>query len=142
MEHPSLILLVEDDVILGELIRKSLERQFPRNLTQIIWAKSFHDANTVLLYNIPDMIFLDLRLPDSSEQETLSKMLSMVESTPIIVLSGYYSSMEGLAAISSGAEDFVLKNSECIREIQIAASKAWARSLNRAGKLGAKPSYA
>jgi len=128
--YPPFIMLVEDDLDLGKLLHKALAQQFPRPYTTVLWVKKFQDAQTALLYDTPDMIFLDLRLPDSQEQETLLRMIALAEGIPIIVLSGY-SSMDGLAAIASGAEDFVLKGQNCIQDLQIAASKSWARIISK-----------
>lgn len=129
--YPSFIVLVEDDLDLGALLHKALTQQFPRPYSTVVWAKNFEDAKTALFYDTPGMIFLDLRLPDSEEHETLSRMIPLAGYAPIIVLSGYFSSMDGLAAIAAGAEDFVLKGKTCLQDLQIAASKAWARILSK-----------
>jgi DNA-binding NarL/FixJ family response regulator len=57
----------------------------------------------------PDVILLDLDLPDSSGLATLSRMLWEAPRVAIVVLAGFEDPSFGVRAVSQGAQDFLLK---------------------------------
>jgi diguanylate cyclase (GGDEF)-like protein len=56
------------------------------------------------------VILLDLNLPDSAGLETVQKAHDIFDGTPIIVLTGLDNETLSLAAIQSGAQDYLVKN--------------------------------
>lgn len=57
----------------------------------------------------PDLIFLDLNLPDSNGLETFLSVNGTYPYVPIVVLSGQSDTATALQAIQAGAQDYVLK---------------------------------
>jgi diguanylate cyclase (GGDEF)-like protein len=57
----------------------------------------------------PDLILLDLSLPDSHGLETFSKVYAHSPKVPIIVLSGNDDQTLALFAVKSGAQDYLVK---------------------------------
>jgi len=127
---PTLILLVEDEHTLASTLAQLLRQQF--HGCTVMQAHTLHEAEAALDAITPDIILLDLRLPDSSESRTLGKLLEHPHSgrVPIIVLSGYYSRLEGLAAVAQGAEDYVLKGDGFHEGLLDAVAKACVRQRN------------
>lgn len=60
--------------------------------------------------NIPDLILLDLILPDSEGEETLVAALDNYRNTPVIVLTGAEQGDLGERAVGIGAQDYLRKN--------------------------------
>lgn len=59
----------------------------------------------------PDVIFLDLNLPDSSGIATLEQCITTIAGrTPVIVLTGSNDEKIGELAIENGADDYLEKN--------------------------------
>jgi signal transduction histidine kinase len=58
----------------------------------------------------PDIVLLDLRLPDSSGLETLETALESIETVPVIVLTGMPDTELGIEAVSNGAQDYLVKD--------------------------------
>ena len=56
-----------------------------------------------------DVIMLDLTLPDSDGLETVSSVRSHATATPIVVLTGLNDEKLALAALSNGADDYLVK---------------------------------
>lgn len=57
----------------------------------------------------PDVILLDLSLPDSSGLATLDKIKDYLPQVPIIIFTGLSDQQVGIEAINRGAEDYLVK---------------------------------
>lgn len=98
------ILVVEDDVAVGNLIITTLETQ----------QYQFHRANTgagavldALSYR-PDVMLLDLGLPDMDGVDIIKKVRSW-SNMPIIVVSARSEDTDKVAALDAGADDYLTK---------------------------------
>lgn len=60
--------------------------------------------------NRPDLVILDLGLPDATELEALGQLESAIHEVPVIVLTGSDQNLAA-AALRRGAEDYLLKGS-------------------------------
>jgi len=102
------VLLVEDDeddiVITKHLLDESCSHDFIVRATGAL-----SDALDAIRNNQPDVILLDLSLPDSQGFETLSAVLSAAPDIPVILLTGLADKELGLQAVQSGAQDFLFK---------------------------------
>lgn len=105
---PLKILVVEDNsgdfLILKENIFLSKIA-----VTDIQLADSLEAATLLLQKFKPDIIFLDLYLPDSSGLDSFTRLKNHVTSSAVIVLSGLSDTNTALEAISSGAQDYLAK---------------------------------
>jgi two-component system KDP operon response regulator KdpE len=104
MKLQELVLIVEDDQAISKLLSVSLEQEGYR--TMVI--KDLHNAKRVLGTHSPDLILLDLGLPDGDGKSLISLVRSNKE-TPIIVVSARNSEKEIVAALDLGADDYVTK---------------------------------
>lgn len=109
MEKVKEILIIEDNPLDSTLLKEYLDLagfQF----VKITYAERLKDA---LLYasntTQPDLIFLDLNLPDSNGLETFLSVNGTFPFVPIIVLSAQADTEVSLQAIQAGAQDYVLK---------------------------------
>ena len=99
------VVVVEDDDKLRRLLRTTLRdagfdvRDAPSGRVGLLLAASRN----------PDLIILDLGLPDIDGSKVISKLRDWWRSKPIIVLSGRGSEAEKVAALELGADDFVEK---------------------------------
>lgn len=57
----------------------------------------------------PDLILLDLSLPDSFGMDTLKAVRDSAPLLPIVVMTGLDDRMNGLVALSEGAQDYLVK---------------------------------
>lgn len=121
------ILLVEDDASDAHLLRQSLKNA--RNfVSDVVWVKSLAEALHSLHEQLPDVMLLDLTLPDSSGLETVRAGRSAAEGLPLIVLTGYNDSEFALKTLEAGAQDYLVKGAfdadDLVRAIRYAISRA------------------
>jgi two-component system cell cycle response regulator len=101
------ILLIDDDVELVAYLKESLEKQ---NYYVSI-ALSAERGLKIFYETRPDLILLDILLPDISGIEVLSQIIGKAkkERIPIIIISGEYSKSTQMHAYSLGVMDFIPK---------------------------------
>lgn len=98
------ILSIEDDAAIGKYLRTTLEAQgFAVDL-----AINAGDGLRCLTTLRPDVVLLDLGLPDEDGQEFIRKVREWSE-TPIIVVSAREQEADKIAALESGADDYLTK---------------------------------
>ncbi len=116
------ILLVEDNPgdarLIEEMLAEATERQngtgYPvsgeATTVDLVHETTLSDGRSRLATFDADVVLLDLRLPDSTDMETIESMLETVEETPVIVLTGMPESSLGVDAIAHGAQDYLVKD--------------------------------
>ncbi|EXI83140.1 MAG: Cyclic di-GMP phosphodiesterase Gmr [Candidatus Accumulibacter appositus] len=105
------ILVIEDDPGDLGLIRTNVRLAGLRSIGEddpVIWAATLADGMAATARK-PDVILLDLSLPDSSGIATVEAMRAMVPSVPIIVLTGQDDHQLAEAALHAGAQDYLGK---------------------------------
>lgn len=98
------ILVVEDDLAIGNLIKMTLATQH----YEFDIAYDGNDALQKALTMKPDVIILDLGLPDMDGVELITKIRSWTQ-TPIIVVSARGEEQDKINALDAGADDYVTK---------------------------------
>ncbi|KOP72319.1 XRE family transcriptional regulator [Lysinibacillus sp. FJAT-14745] len=98
------VLVVEDDVAIGNLIKMTLATQ----QYEFDIARDGHSALQKALAMNPDVIILDLGLPDIDGVELITKIRSWTQ-TPIIVVSARGEEHDKINALDAGADDYVTK---------------------------------
>ena len=98
------VLLVEDEANIRNLVATMLETSG----YQAIVAESCSVAKTLYTSYLPDLIILDLGLPDADGMVFL-EFVRKASLTPIIVLSARSSEADKVAALDAGANDYVTK---------------------------------
>ncbi len=98
------ILLIEDDANIRNLVATMLEASG----YQVILAEAGLIAKTLYCSHMPDLIILDLGLPDIDGTEVL-EYVRKDSLTPIIVLSARTDENDKVNALDNGANDYVTK---------------------------------
>lgn len=113
--HKSKILIVDDEAINIRLVAKSLQERY-----QILVALSGLDALNILKNESPDLILLDVNMPEMNGFEVLKHIKNNESSAdiPVIFLTGNSSSETILEAFSAGAVDYIVKPFQ-IKELEI-----------------------
>ncbi len=100
----SSILVVEDD----KQISKYLKSAITTNDMSFIEAQSAKEAIQRIISNHPDIIILDLGLPDLDGQDLIKEIREWSQ-IPIIVLSAREAEAEKIKALENGADDYLTK---------------------------------
>jgi diguanylate cyclase (GGDEF)-like protein/PAS domain S-box-containing protein len=111
LDRPPVVLLIEDEPGDAHLIRQQLLERgdaFTVHVTESLGAaRTLIDDQGLR----PDVVLLDLNLPDSSGIATVERCRQLVEA-PIVVLTGLDDALATQDAIQSGAEDYLTKGGE------------------------------
>ena len=99
-----LVLVIEDDPAIIRLLKVALETNEMRPLI----AEKGVSGISLFLSDHPDILLLDLGLPDIDGMEVLSQIRA-ISSVPIIVVSARGSEKEKVEALDQGADDYVTK---------------------------------
>ncbi len=103
-QNKYVILLVEDESNIRNLVATMLDTAG----YQTIVAGTCADAKTLYASYLPDLIILDLGLPDMDGMNLLN-FVRQNSLTPIIVLSARTNESDKILALDSGANDYVTK---------------------------------
>jgi two-component system KDP operon response regulator KdpE len=105
MNKPSnIVLLIEDE----PKIRRFLRAGFEINGFSVLEAENAADGLKAATFSSPDLIILDLALPDLHGAEVLERLRSW-SNVPIIILSVVSSEDEKVRLLQAGADDYVVK---------------------------------
>lgn len=122
MEKETAILVIEDDKYISNFIGMSLKQEGYRCLT----TGSGREAISLCYANNPDVIILDLGLPDMDGMQVIEHIRAQCEK-PIIVVSARQEEKEKIKALDLGADDYVVKPfymGELLARIRVAVRKA------------------
>ena len=100
----SRILVVDDDPVLQRTLRINLRARGH----EVLLAGSGRQAVSTFLTDAPELVVLDLGLPDLDGVEVLRR-LRAVSSVPVIVLSARQQADDKVEALDEGADDYVSK---------------------------------
>jgi two-component system, OmpR family, KDP operon response regulator KdpE len=105
MSKPSNVVLLIDD---EPKIRRFLRAGFELDGFSVLEAENAAEALKIATFSPPDLIILDLALPDLHGTEVLDRIRSW-SNVPIIILSVVSSEDEKVRLLQSGADDYVVK---------------------------------
>jgi len=108
MNYKAKVLIVEDNTALSELY----QNRFKDDGFQVIVAKDGDSATTLAMSEIPDIIILDLLLPQKGGLGVLDilKTWPQTNHIPVIVLTAFPEDAYREKAIRDGAKAFYSKN--------------------------------
>ncbi|MCB1800456.1 MAG: EAL domain-containing protein [Gammaproteobacteria bacterium] len=127
------LLHIEDDPIDADLIRQALKRSVAD--LHLDLATSLADARrhleaTATTY---DAVLVDLQLPDGSGLELLAEIRNRELPLPVIVLTGSGDQQSAIAALQSGADDYIPKAVESYAHLGASLEGARERFQQRRG---------
>ncbi|MEQ1529455.1 MAG: response regulator [Methylococcales bacterium] len=99
------LLLVEDDVILGDGLMAGLKMEG----YAVDWLTNGKLADEALKTNAYELIVLDLNLPDMNGLDILKALRARKNETPVMVLTAKDTIPDRVQGLDSGADDFVIK---------------------------------
>lgn len=100
------ILLVEDDKAIARLLRDNLEFEG----FQVAWSDTGRDLTQQLTHFTPDLILLDLMLPEGVDGFELCRSLSQArDRIPIVILTARGEKEDRVRGLMLGADDYVVK---------------------------------
>jgi diguanylate cyclase (GGDEF)-like protein len=102
------VLLVEDSRTDAELV-ESLLRHSATTRFDVTVAATLATALEWLARHTPDVVLLDLTLPDSSGLDTYRSVRNRDPEVPVVVLTGVQDTGLGQSAMQQGAQDFLAK---------------------------------
>lgn len=128
-----LVLLVEDEQKLREMLRS----YFGREQLDVVTTGSGAEALTYVRRLCPDLVVLDLGLPDVPGEEILRELRS-ISDAPVLVLTAKSAESSRIQSFELGADDYVTKPFSP-RELVLRAKAILSRSSGRALADGQAP---
>jgi two-component system, OmpR family, KDP operon response regulator KdpE len=116
-----LILLIEDEAPIRRLLRIALAEDY-----RVLEADSARGALRLAAQQPPDLVILDLGLPDRDGQEVLRQLRDWLQA-PIIILSVRDQEQQKITALDQGADDYLTKpfsTGELLARIRVALRHA------------------
>ena len=98
------ILIVDDEIQIRRFLRISLEA----NNYRVLEADSGQNALAQAVLHRPDVIILDMNLPDLPGVEVLRRLREWAK-TPVIMLSVLAADVDKVSALDAGADDYLTK---------------------------------
>jgi two-component system KDP operon response regulator KdpE len=97
-------MIVDDDPATGRMLRLVLENKRYR----VTWSRNCMDALGRAVENRPDVIILELDLPDGDGFSVLEALREWTEA-PVLILTGRSEISDKVRALDAGANDYVVK---------------------------------
>lgn len=117
-------LLVIDDEI---SILRAFERAFANESTLVLTAKTGHEGERIFRDSKPDVVVLDLSLPDTSGLECFKRLREIDPRVPVIFITGHGTVETAIEATKLGAYDYLFKPLE-LDEMRELLDKAFSLS--------------
>lgn len=102
------ILLVEDHKLMRVGLR-SLFEEFPE-IEIVAEAQNSREAIEKIRLHKPDVVLMDIGLPDVSGIETTKKILEQFDNVKVIILTSHISEQEVLDSLAAGANAYAMKD--------------------------------
>jgi two-component system chemotaxis response regulator CheY len=106
MSNKTRILIVDDSMI----IRKAIEDNLTDYNMEIVGtAGNGIEAINIFQKTNPDIVTLDITMPELDGLEVLKKILKIKPSVKVIIITGNSDQITGIQCMSMGAKDFIAK---------------------------------
>ena len=102
------VLLVEDNLIDAQLIRRLL-RRVTATYYRITHVRTLNDAILSTEELTPDVILADLNLPDSRGTQTVKSLQTAYPDIPLVIVSAWEDEAISLRSVKAGAQDYLVK---------------------------------
>jgi DNA-binding NtrC family response regulator len=114
------ILIIDDD----PLIRKTLSSHLSRRNFEVYLAEEGEGGLTKYKENLPDLVILDIRLPDIDGLEALRKIKDRNKNACVVIMTAYDDMKTTVEAIKSGAYEYLVKPLDFV-ELDLTIEKAF-----------------
>lgn len=114
------ILIIDDD----PLIRKTLSSHLSKREFEVLFAEDGEDGLKKHEERFPDLVILDIRLPDIDGLEVLRRIRDRDENSCIIIMTAYDDMKTTVEAIKSGAFEYLVKPLDYV-ELDLTVDKAF-----------------
>lgn len=104
------LLLVDDHPVVRDGLRRV--RELSPQIQIVGEAATMHSAVAAALQLEPDVVLMDLRLPDGDGSEACRRIKPLLPDTRILFLTSYADNRFVLAAMEAGADGYLLKESD------------------------------
>jgi two-component system nitrogen regulation response regulator NtrX len=112
------VLIVDDE----EAVRSSLKMIFEYEGYEVLLAASGPAGLKLVEQESPDLVFLDIKMPQMDGLEVLKRLRAGGASPPIVILSGHGTVKTAVEAVKLGAFDFIEKPPESERILIVAGN--------------------
>lgn len=99
------VLVVDDE----KLIRWSIRQKLESAGYEVLEAGTAAEADSLFKENMPDLVTLDVRLPDTNGLKVLLEMKKLAPDTPIIMITAFGAVDDAVKALQIGAYDYLEK---------------------------------
>jgi DNA-binding NarL/FixJ family response regulator len=105
------LILVEDEIVYSKMIMYQLSLVHLDDNRELLinHVRSISELEEIKEFIEPEIVLLDLGLPDSSGEDSFHKAQSLFPNAAIIILTGNENSELGAHLIKCGAQDFIIK---------------------------------
>src|ERR1051325_2638407 len=103
------VLLVEDEPMFAQAVREILV-EVSASRCDVIHATRFSEMQALIQEQEPDVILLDLSLPDRRGISSYTDLKSLLPTIPIIILTGLDDESAAAEAVRAGAQDYLVKS--------------------------------
>lgn len=125
------ILLVEDNAADADVVLDYFEADDPASATRVELVDRLASALASMGTAQPDVVLLDLSLPDASGLEGLRVIAARHPDVPIVVMTGLADERMALEAVKAGAQDYLSKGMDGPRVVRRAVRYAMERQRMR-----------
>ena len=105
MSEKRLVLVIEDEHAISNFICRALSANDYKPLA----AASGKEGLSLFFSHGPDLVLLDLGLPDMDGLDVLSQLRDLPREIPVIIISARDRESEKVKALDMGADDYVVK---------------------------------
>ena len=112
------ILVVDDELSVRDSLRMIFKKDY-----QVITAANAKEAWEKILSEDPDLIFLDILMPQKDGMEMLKEIRESHSLIPVIMLTATKTVKTAVEAMKLGAQDYITKPFD-VEELKIIADKA------------------
>jgi len=122
------ILIIDDEEALAQFIEKILSGMAdPENPVTIQIANTGQDGINLARELEPDVVLLDIKLPDISGIEVLAQLKQMDPDVQVVMMTGFASLETAVAAVREGAYDYINKPFDSSEQLKTIVKNALER---------------
>ena len=117
VKKQSKLLIVEDEVLFARAVMRRLQKAG----YECEHVENIQDARTIIKQFVPDMVLLDMRLPDGNGLDLIAELVA--KNAAVIVMTAHGEISDTVNAIKNGAADYLKKPID-LDELLISVQKA------------------